>query len=284
MTTETNNTEIQLTANELEMIKLQREKAEIEAKEKELRRIQELDKRVEDNEKQIVANALQCHKQRQAAELYFLDLQNISAGMFTLEEIKFKKVHIVRDYKKDTEEIYWEKEVEDVEYKIGVVDEKYRIRVYEHLTYSSKWSRTATNNGFKMFLQGGDYKDETKAITSVKTMFKKIESYIEYEVDKKKSVNRAHLEKEMALRAVKSEFPEFDVKFESNWVRSSYIKEGGTYENRIGFTLENGKHFKFSYRMLSINEQDVIKLDLDGWAGFDYVEVVNTINNLKQVK
>jgi hypothetical protein len=282
-TTTTTNTEIQLTANELEMIKLQREKAELEAKEKELKRIADLDKQVVEREKEIEKAIELLAKQRQAAEIYFLDLESQKRGMFKLVNKAVNISKQVIDYSKDDRVVYWQKDIEEIEHEIQVVNEKYRIRVYEHLTYSSKWSRHATNNGFHMFLIGADYKDENRAIKSVKTMFNKIEAHIENAIDKKKIVDRAELAKHMALEALKSEFPDLNVKHENNWVRSSYVKEGGTYENKIVVTLENGKTFKFSYRLLIINGVDVLKLDLDGWAGFDYVEVIKTVGQLKQI-
>jgi hypothetical protein len=283
-TTTTTGNEIQLTATELEMIKLQREKAELEAKEKELKHIADLDKTVAERERDMQKKVEKLVEQRANAKAFFDCLVSLKADMFTLVS---KEVNIggqVNDYRNNGREIYWEKDIKDVEYEIQVVNEKYKIRVYEHLTYSSKWSRSATNKGFHMFLIGADYKEENRAIKSVKTMFNKIEEHIEKNNSVKRSKDRAELAKEMALAAVKSEFPDYDVKHESNWVRSVYVKEGGTYENRIGFTLENGKHIRFSYRLLVVNEQDVLKLDLDGWAGFDYVEVINTISGLKQVK
>jgi hypothetical protein len=287
--TTTGNKEIQLTATELEMIKLQREKAELEAKEKELKHKQELDKRVELCEKQITEAVLLLHKQREAVKSYLLDLNNLKGikvnfPNFILVEKKVTIFQIVTDYRNEVSATYWKKSVDDIEYKIGVVDERYIITVSEHKVYTSKWSRSAVNKGFHMFLHGGEWKDENKAIKSAKTMLNKIEAYIENENDKKKSVDRAELAKEMALARLSEQFPELDVKYEVEWHRSSYNKEGGYYEYRIVVTLENGKTFKFSYNLFKVNELDTLKVELNGWAGFDYIEVIRTISALKQVK
>jgi hypothetical protein len=233
---------------------------------------------------EIIAKRNLLMEQRQAAQDFLCELQAQKKGMFEIIEKKVSVNKQVIDYTTEDRVVYWEKSVEDIEYEIGVVNEKYRIRVYEHKVYSGKWSRSATNKGFHMFLIGADYKDENRAIKSVKTMFNKIEAHIENAIDKKKSIDRAELAKEMALEQLKSDFPELDVKYEKEWHRSSYSKEGGYYQNRIVVTLENGKTFKFSYNVFKVNEIDTLKVDLDGWAGFDYVEVIRTISTLKQVK
>jgi hypothetical protein len=284
MTTTEKNTEIQLTETELEMIKLQREKAELEVKEKELKYKADLDKAVQERERDIQKKVENLVKQREAAEIYFLDLQSLKKDMFTLVP---KAVNIrsqVIDYRTDDREVYWQKDIQEIEYEIQVVNEKYKIRVYEHLTYSSKWSRSATNKGFHMFLNGAEWKDENKAIKSAKTMFSKIEGYIEKEDNEKKSVDRAELAKEMALARLSEQFPELNVKAEKDWHRSTYGKSEGYWINRIVVTLENGKTFKFSYNLFKVNELDTLKVDLDGWAGFDYIEVITAIRQLKQVK
>ena len=282
MTTTEINTEIQLTQTELEMIKLQREKAELEAKEKELKHKQELDKRVELCEKQITEAVLLLHKQREAVKSYLLDLNNLK-GIFKLVEKKVTISQQVSDYRNEDRVVYWEKSVDDIEYKIGVVDEKYIITVSEHKVYQSKWSRSAVNKGFHMFLHGGEWKDENKAIKSAKTMFNKIQTYIENENNKKKSVDRAELAKEMALQTLTNQFEDLFFKHEKSWVPNTYSKERGYYVDRIITTLSNGKTLYFHYGLKTINGVDTVIIGLNDWGGFDYVEVVNTIKTLNKV-
>lgn len=284
MTTTSNNTEIQLTETELEMIKVQREKKELEAKEKELLRKKRLDDDVMAKEKKIANSLRDYQNQRNATEIYFLDLESQKRGMFKLvkEEMCWKEQ--VCDYEDGNKYIYWETECKDTKYHIEVVNTKYKVYVKELLVYSSSWSSTATNKGYKMYLYGADYKEENRAISSAKTMFNKVEGFIEDANYKKKSINRAEMAKEMALARLSEQFPDLEFKYEQNWIRSAYTKEGGTYQNRIQVVLENNKIMYFHYSLSEVDNEVSLYVGLTDWNGFDYIEVITTIRQLKQVK
>jgi hypothetical protein len=266
------------------MIKVQREKKELEAKEKELLKKKRFDEEVLAKEKKIANSLRDYQNQRNATEIYFLDLESQKRGMFKLvkEEVCWKEQ--ICDYEDGNKYIVWETECKDTKYHIEVIDTKYKIYVKEQLVYNSSWSRTATNKGYKMYLYGADYKEENRAISSAKTMFNKIESYIEYVQDKKKSLDDTELAKQLALAKLKSDFPDLEFKYEQNWVRSAYTKEGGTYENRIECILENNKVMHFHYNLSKIYGENGIYVGLTNWNGFDYKEVITAIRQLKQVK
>jgi hypothetical protein len=108
---------IQLTSAELEMIKIKREKDDLEKREKELKRISDLDKQVvreKDAMKKALSNA---NKSALYMKMLFQKLNKAKPGLYALETYVKMRTYKVsfytynEDYSLSTENIYWEEDL-----------------------------------------------------------------------------------------------------------------------------------------------------------------------------
>jgi hypothetical protein len=231
---------LELTPAELEMIALKREQAALAAKHDATVKAIQLEKDIKTKQDYILATKKKDQEQVDATRKYLLDFDTTQYSM----DIKTCKEtsQVMGDYiNKDNgfdRHILWSEVFERQKASISHKDGQ-KIKVEEQIVYSSRWRSNGESKGYKMYICGPgiDYKQETQALSRVKSVMEKIKTAN----DKIDNARKLEVNKKNALQTTvdrfKAEYPDAEVTtdygyetgYDSRGRRSNY-SNGNRYD------------------------------------------------------
>ena len=228
---------LELTPAELEMVALIREKEALAKKEAEAKKALELEKEIKAKQDRIAANKKKDQEQVAAARKYLLDFDTTqySLDIKTWEETAQVNGDYINKENGFDRHILWS---EVYERQSAIISHKdgQKVKVDEQIVYSSSWRSTGTSKGYKMYICGPgiEYKQETQALSRVKSVMEKIKTAN----DKIDYARKLELNKKNALQTTvdrfKAEYPDAEVTTDYGY-ETSYDSRG----RRINYSNGN---------------------------------------------
>lgn len=285
--------QIELSASELELISINRQKAELEKQERLAKKKIADDKKIVTGQNRASKMRADAIRQNIAATEFFEKLDAKYPGIYELDRVAKNETVLEYNY------YYHEKDADRPE---GLVDNKeiifsedvntqsFRIKrnnsifiiVKEHIVSTSFFR--SNNNGFKMFVIGAEYDKEKKALTNVDTAHKNIQDYIDAELAKNRSKNLSDIGWDMLEAEVKRENPDaFEVKKEEKYVSTGFRNtHRGYYQRTVLATFKNGLEVSYSYRYFEKDNEMVFTKELYhlNTSKMDQAAVVASLKNL----
>lgn len=243
------NKEIQLTPAEIEMIKVKREKEELEAQMIALKKQAEIEKNIELKKKAIERFKNECKEQRHQAELFKAEFDKIAPGQYFLVKKDHKQNFEGYEYLgDDKKEYYFQELVEEIIYEIQRKGTTERMEVKLHTVYSNdKWNSRVTNKYWAL-----EY-GWNKFYKIAKTVHTKIEEKLAVKRREEELKKNTATAKETVLEKLTKKYPgtkiEFREKINSNFIRNGY--RNGSYRswttNHYVVTFEHGLQIEFQF-------------------------------------
>jgi hypothetical protein len=292
MENNTQTPEIKLSAAEIEMIQIKRQKEELAAQEAAAKKKIENEKSIEAKKKEIATFLLFCAERFNAVMMYFNQLEAIDLRFKITETKRTKSFEcynwikcynwITNEAGKDEKEIYFTEEVPYNDYEItfeGLTD---IIIVEEHMVSSksrSLYSRP-TNEGFKMALKYGDNKYYKVAQTVATKLIDKSNELVK----KNQYAQTKSTAKEQALVFLTNEYPEAEITHDTKWNpgHQGFNKRSSSPGYDVAFykvKFANGMTFKFTYGMMDVK----LHITYYGMEGVSDSNIGKVINALKGI-
>jgi len=231
---------IQLTKDELEMIRLKREQDELAAKQKEVEKQIKRQKRIDDERNRIEKFIKEKQTEKAVVE-GFLNTLN-SFHILPVYEL------ITRTHSKQFKLYDWvDGENDDVYFLEDVPFDYYKIkRIGYHFEIEANYNsrKKGWQTVYDWFLRY-DYKN----YKSAKTVDTKINDKIETLESKKLHEQKQLSSKEIVSQILTDKYPEATIKHDSEWISNRWDKDRGGYSQGY-FTVkfENGVELKCIYR------------------------------------
>lgn len=258
---------LELTPAELEMVALIREKEVLAKKEAEAKKALELEKSIEAKWDYIYKTKAKDQEQVAAARKYLLDFDTTqySLDIRTWEET----AQVMGDYiDKDNgfdRHIEWS---EVFERQSAVISHKdgQKVKVDEQIVYSSSWRSKGESKGYKMYICGPgiDYKQETQALSRVKSVMEKIKTANESIAYTKKKEENKRNALQVTVDRFKAEYPDAEVTtdyaYDKGYGSRNY--SGGERYDIVRTKFVNGA--QISYRVYPDGSLSRVSFNLPG--------------------
>jgi len=274
---------LELTPAELEMIKINREKAELAAKEAAAKKQVQLEKDIA-GRKELMQKTMKMDADQVKATQDFCN--SLGAGYKLEIATREEKVIVTGDYTNPEDpasdgyrrEIVWQDAFNRQSAKI--VYKGYSIRVEEQIVYSSKWASRGTSNGFKMYVSGPglNWKDESRAYTRITTVKAKIKDAIDSIKAEEDYKNKQKGALQLTVDKFQSEYPDAEVSTDKGYERGygrSYA-DGITYD-KVSIKFANGA--SIAYRVYADGSLSRVSFNLP--ASKDEATFRNNLSQMK---
>ena len=156
-----------------------------------------------------------------------------------------------------------------------IVCGEYTINVKKHIVYSGSWHSRGTDHGYKMFVSGPgiEYKYESKALTSTKTVKAKIDECIEKKKRELEYKQKQLSALETTVEKMRTLYPDAIVSSGKDGERSY----NGRYETYDAITIKFANGISIKYKVYSdgsLGRKDITFHVKDSWALMDIMNSV----------
>ncbi len=236
--TTTEKMNIELTAEELAIIKEKREKAAAERKERHQRIMADLQEQLIEDEKRF-------GDQVEAAETFY------AKGFDKDPHWELVKKTFTREYNYKT--VDGEKKKKVKEYEEAMIHytpapaNNIFVAIEKQFTYDTRWSTRPRSSGWAMYLKGLDWKQENRAMKNPKTVIKKVDEHFAAALREQQEAQQKDKAVHNFAQQMKNKYPDAKVVIKTEWVRTDYMRHGGREEQRVYVDLSNG--IQLGYRV-----------------------------------
>jgi len=266
--------QIELSASEMELININRQKAELEKQERLAKRQIANDKKIQQGQSRVASLIAYAAKQNAAATEFFNKIEAKYPGLYELDKVKNNEEIIEYNWYHESDvdrpeglvnnkEIIFSEIVNTEAFRIKRTDNIYII-IKEHLVSTGGFYERNKNQGFKMFVLGTEYSQERKPLINVDTAHRNIQDFIDTELAKNRSKNLSDIGWDMLNAEVKREHPDaIEIKKEDKYISTGFRNtHKGFYKRIVIAIFANGLEVSYNYRYFEKDNEMVFIKEL----------------------